>query len=76
MAICTRGIALANTCTADPPGIMSIHYNPAGLSMLPDGKVFENGLTIPVILMKVRLEADPNQKKFLDGSGPDRKSVV
>lgn len=71
MAISTRGIALSNTCTADPPGMMSIHYNPAGLSSLPDGKVFEQGLTIPIILITTRLEADPDADEFLDRWGPN-----
>ncbi|MDA3897651.1 MAG: hypothetical protein PF482_16070, partial [Desulfobacteraceae bacterium] len=30
MAICSKTISMANTCTADPPGMMSIHCNPAG----------------------------------------------
>ncbi len=71
MAICARGISLANTCTADPPGIMSIHYNPAGLSDLPVGKTLDLGLTLPIILMKIKLNADPNAKTFLDGSSPN-----
>ncbi len=71
MAISTRGISLANTCTADPPGLMSMHYNPAGLSALPNGKVFEQGLTLPVILMTKRLEADPDAEPFLNKWGPN-----
>jgi long-subunit fatty acid transport protein len=34
LAIHTKAMALANTCTADPPSIMAIHYNPAGLTRL------------------------------------------
>ena len=71
MAISTRGISLANTCTADPPGLMSIHYNPAGLSHLPGGKTFEQGLSLPIILITTRLEADPNADEFLDRWGPN-----
>ncbi|MCG8672078.1 MAG: outer membrane protein transport protein [Pseudomonadales bacterium] len=37
-----RAFALANAVTADPPGIDSIHFNPAGLSRLPDvGRLIE-----------------------------------
>ncbi len=71
LAISTRSISLANTCTADPPGLMSMHYNPAGLSALPNGKTFEQDLTIPIILMTSRLEADPNADDFLDRWGPN-----
>ncbi|HEY5513626.1 MAG TPA: hypothetical protein VIK40_08285, partial [Geomonas sp.] len=34
LAVDPRAISLANNVTADPPGLMSIHYNPAGLSLL------------------------------------------
>ena len=30
-----RALALANAVTADPPGIDAIHFNPAGLALLP-----------------------------------------
>lgn len=71
LAISTRAISLANTCTADPPGMMSMHYNPAGLSALAGGKTFEQGLTLPVILMTSRVEADPDADDFLDRWGPN-----
>jgi len=71
MAICTQGISLANTCTADPPGIMAIHYNPAGLSHLRDGKTMIMGVSIPVILINTRLEADPDAEDFMGGWGPN-----
>jgi len=71
LAISTRAISLANTCTADPPGMMSMHYNPAGLSELAGGKTFEQGLTLPVILMTSRVEADPDAEDFLDRWGPN-----
>jgi len=34
MAVDTKALALGNAVTADPPGINSIHYNPAGLAKL------------------------------------------
>jgi long-subunit fatty acid transport protein len=43
MAIDPVSIALANTVTARPPGMASVHFNPAGLSKLPDGKLKASG---------------------------------
>ncbi len=71
LAIDTKAISLANTVTADPPGIMSIHYNPAGLSRLPDGGVFSQGLAIPVIKQTVKFKRDPNFGGFLGGFNQD-----
>lgn len=34
LAIDVKAMSLGNAVTADPPGIMSIHYNPAGLAKL------------------------------------------
>ncbi len=70
MAVSTRAIALGNACTADPPGIMSVHYNPAGLSRLPD-QAFSQGLTLPFIFQEISLTADPDMEPFMDGSSPN-----
>lgn len=51
MAIDTKAISLANNVTADPPGTGSIHYNPAGLSLMGDGAYISFGL-IPVLMDK------------------------
>lgn len=64
LAIDTRAISLANNVTASPPGLMSIHYNPAGLSLLGDGDYFSQGLTIPVVKKTSKFEADPDFKGF------------
>lgn len=39
IAIDPRAMALGNAVTADPPGIMSIHFNPAGLARLEGRRV-------------------------------------
>jgi long-subunit fatty acid transport protein len=44
-----KALALGNAVTADPPGIMAIHYNPAGLTKL-DGRQLE------VVLMNILLD--------------------
>jgi len=46
-----KALALGNAVTADPPGLMAIHYNPAGLTRL-DGRQLE------VNLMSVYLDID------------------
>lgn len=71
LAIDSKAISLANTVTAYPPGVMSIHYNPAGLSDLPDGGVFSQGVAIPVIRQTVKFTPDPNFGGFLGGFNQD-----
>ena len=46
-----KALALGNAVTADPPGIMSIHYNPAGLTKL-------EGRQLEVVLMNIYLDID------------------
>jgi len=69
MAIDAKGIGLANNVTADPPGILSIYYNPAGLSMMGDGNFVTMG-AIPVFLTKkVHFDRDPKFEGFHDYEG-------
>jgi len=72
IAVDARAISLANTCTADPPGLMSVHYNPAGLSLLNEGKTFGNGFGIPVIKRTGHFKTADNFEGFMNGYwGPD-----
>ncbi|MFZ2633064.1 MAG: outer membrane protein transport protein [Desulfosalsimonadaceae bacterium] len=72
IAVDARAISLANTCTADPPGLMSVHYNPAGLSLLDEGKTFSNGFVLPIIRRTGKLTADPDFDGFMgDTWGPN-----
>ena len=48
-----KALALGNAVTADPPGIDSIHFNPAGLALL-DGRQYE----IKGIAGNISLEAE------------------
>ncbi len=43
LTIHPKALALGNAVTADPPGIMAVHYNPAGLTKL-EGRQFEVNL--------------------------------
>lgn len=51
LTLSSKALALGNAVTADPPGIMAIHYNPAGLTKL-DGRQLE------VNVMNVYLDFD------------------
>ena len=69
IAIDPKAISLANTVTADPPGINSIHYNPAGLSLLGDGNYISLG-AMPILLNKTsRFEKNPDFEEFHDFHG-------
>jgi long-subunit fatty acid transport protein len=70
MAVSPKAIALANTCTADPPGLMSIHYNPAGLSKLEEGKMFEQGFTLPILMITTKFHTDPEWEGIFGQWGP------
>jgi len=72
LAVDARAVSLANTCTADPPGLMSVHYNPAGLSLLDEGKTFSNGFALPIIKRTGRFKTADDFEGFMNGYwGPD-----
>lgn len=72
IAVDARAISLANTCTADPPGLMSVHYNPAGLCLLDEGKTFGNGFGLPIIKRTGYFKTAKDFKGFMGGYwGPD-----
>ena len=75
LAISPKAISLGNSCTADPPGLMSIHYNPAGLSNLEEGKVFEQGFALPWLMVTHKFEADPEFKGFFGEWGPQEGQI-
>src|SRR5699024_8398892 len=51
LTIHPKALALGNAVTADPPGIMAIHYNPAGLTKL-------EGRQLEVNLMSIYMDID------------------
>jgi long-subunit fatty acid transport protein len=72
LAVDARAVSLANTCTADPPGLMSVHYNPAGLSLLDEGKTFSNGFALPIIKRTGSFKTAKDFDGFMGGFwGPD-----
>ncbi|GFO56403.1 hypothetical protein GMSM_34100 [Geomonas sp. Red276] len=71
MALDTEAMALGNNVTASPPGIMAIHYNPAGLSLMSEGDFISQGLTIPIIRVTSKFTADPDFKGFAGSFNQD-----
>lgn len=71
MAICAKAMSLANAVTADPPGHMSLHYNPAGLSSMHDGTLISFGVMSGGIEMNSRFSADPDYPGLLGGVSAD-----
>lgn len=64
LAICNQSIAMSNAMTAYPPGVMAVHFNPAGLTKLR-GKQLDLGLHYPDLSFTSRWEAPPNYAGFL-----------
>lgn len=75
VAISPKAISLANTCTADPPGIASIHYNPAGLSKLDEGKLIAQGFILPWIRITSKFQTDPKWKGIFGEWGPQEGQI-
>ena len=72
MAVDPVSIALANTVTARPPGMAAVHFNPAGLSKLPPGKLKASGFSHVRLYRTLSTKEDDNFKGFMDTWGnPD-----
>jgi len=54
-----KAMALANAVTADPPGLASIHFNPAGLARIDSGET-DNIFTVASIRNNNNFEAAPD----------------
>jgi long-subunit fatty acid transport protein len=74
MFVHTKAISLGNSVTAYPPGLMSIHYNPAGLSNVREGIVFSQGFSMVYHNTSHRFMPDPDfslqNKEFLSTDDP------
>jgi long-subunit fatty acid transport protein len=64
MLIDPKALSLGNAVTADPPGMASIHYNPAGLTKLKGRQI---GVTLLNVILKS--EATFNLPEDYDGDG-------
>lgn len=65
LAISTRAISMANAVTARPPGHMSIHYNPAGLSQFEEGAWWHQGVTLPWLEKTTRVRGNSDFEGWL-----------
>jgi long-subunit fatty acid transport protein len=74
MAIDTRGMAMANTCTANPPGHMSIHYNPAGLSKIAEGSWWHQGVILPQMWKYTKFRGNPDFPGWLQSKRWDHSA--
>ncbi|WP_369602385.1 outer membrane protein transport protein [Hahella sp. SMD15-11] len=62
-----KALSLGNAVTADPPGISSIHYNPAGLAYIK-GRKLEVNLLNPALNIEASFEAPEGYNIFgIDG---------
>lgn len=59
LIIDARALSLANSVTADPENIMSIHFNPAGLSSLSEDSSVSFGLGIIKLDVFSEFQSDP-----------------
>lgn len=65
LAVSTKAMSLGNAVTAYPPGVMSIHYNPAGLTRL-ENKEFSIGLLWPIKMeVTSSFSKDPDFEGFM-----------
>jgi long-subunit fatty acid transport protein len=71
IAVDPEAIGVANSVTANPPGISSIYYNPAGLSLMKEGTYMSLGLVPVVIKSTVKLSTDPNFQKYHNAQGQE-----
>lgn len=63
IAIDPRAMSLGNAVTADPPGVMSIHFNPAGLAKL-EGRRMELQFLAADFAMNSEFSAPPGYNVF------------
>ncbi len=71
LIIDTRAMALGNAVTADPPDIMSIHYNPAGLSKIAEDSRVSISVSGISIKMESRFKTNAEWENFLPGDYQD-----
>ncbi|MBW2649301.1 MAG: outer membrane protein transport protein, partial [Deltaproteobacteria bacterium] len=65
LAVSTKALSLGNAVTAYPPGLMSIHYNPAGLTLLPDNQLSAGMLYALQMTRTERFSKGPDFEGFM-----------
>lgn len=59
LVIDPKAMAMGNAVTADPPGLMSIHFNPAGLTRI-SGRTKTDNITVAKISTNERFKSAPD----------------
>lgn len=59
LVIDPKAMAMGNAVTADPPGLMSIHFNPAGLTRI-SGRTKTDNITVAKISTNERFQSAPD----------------
>lgn len=74
LLISPKAMALGNAVTADPPGIMAVHFNPAGLTRL-DGRQLEFNLSSIYLDIDANFNAPDGYEIFgIDGLETDPRT--
>ncbi|EDY85455.1 membrane protein involved in aromatic hydrocarbon degradation [gamma proteobacterium HTCC5015] len=64
LTVSPRALSMGNAVTADPPGVHSVHYNPAGLINLPNGGTNTLTLLAPTFKTGARFRAPEGYEVF------------
>lgn len=73
MLLDPKALSLGNAVTADPPGMMSIHYNPAGLTRL-DGR--QIGVSILNVILKSEAVFNLEEGYGFDEDGNEVEDLI
>ncbi|MGB5217648.1 MAG: outer membrane protein transport protein [Smithella sp.] len=76
MLIDAKGVGMANNVISDTSGIMSIYWNPGGLSLMGEGTYLTIGFSSGYMTIGGDFERDPNFEPYHDAQGNDRKDSV
>lgn len=76
MLIDAKGLGMANNVISDTSGIMSIHWNPGGLSLMGEGTYLTIGFSTGYMTIGGDFEKDPDFEPYHDAQGNERKDPV
>ena len=74
MMIDTKAISMANNVTVRTPGHLSMHFNPAGLSKIPVGTWWNQGVTYPHAVRTNTFRGNPDFPGLLEMDRYDHRA--